>query len=114
MTLTVYGPNPSEGENEALKMKRLVQSRAACQQPGRDVNIFSDRAKLVHDSRNYSWAEVRLYKIAQNMLISQCGLWPLYFLSFSFLLHIFLLFNLSFINFDCKTICAHYRDSRIC
>lgn len=112
MTLTEYGPNLSEGEDEALKMKWFVQGRAACQQPGRDRNTFTDGAKLVRD--DHPWAAVCLYKIAQNMLISQCSLWPLYFLSFSFLLHIFLLFNLSFINFDYKTICAHSRDSRIC
>lgn len=89
-TLTLYGPNPSEEETEALKMKWLVQSRARCQQPDRDMSTFTGGAKLVSDGRNLPWAEVCPIKWPQTC--SSAGvvfgpqnvktLWPLNFLSF--------------------------------
>lgn len=73
--------------------KWFVLDRAACQQPGRDRNTFTDGAKLVPD--DHPWAAVCLYKIAQNMLISQCSLWPLYFLfHFYYIFFFFLIYLL--------------------
>lgn len=116
-TLTLGGPHPSEGWSKALKMKWLAQSPATCQQPGWHVSTFTGGTKLVNDIGNHPWAEVHSDETAQNTCIgcaTQKMLWPLYLLSFSFLLDIFLFKFLPFISFDSKSLHAYYRDSGIC
>lgn len=121
-TLTLGGPHPSEGWSKALKMKRLAweephrSSQADTWAPlvvEQSLFMTSEtipglRAVWIKQPKTHSLAGVVFLPNIQKML------WPLYFLSFSFLLDIFLFKFLPFIHFDDESLHAYYRDSGIC